>query len=94
MEAEVSAEVVEVERSRLEAERDAPATDAARPMPGKTYMLLHCDGMRVRPLISTGSNGLPVATMARPSVHSYACCGVHSDFAVGLDIGITTGESQ
>ena len=91
MEAEVSAEVVEVERSRLEAERDAPATDAARPMPGKTYMLLHCDGMRVRPLISTGSNGEPVATMARPSVHSYACCGVHSAFAVGFDIGITMG---
>ena len=68
MEAEVSAEMVE--RPRLEAERDAPATDAARPMPGKTYILLHCDGMRVRPLISTGSNGLPVATMARPSVHS------------------------
>jgi hypothetical protein len=26
-----------------------PATDAARPRPGKTYMLLHCDGMSVRP---------------------------------------------
>ena len=73
MEAEVSVEVVEmVERPRLEAERDAPATDAARPMPGKTYMLLHCDGISVLPLMVTGANGEPVATTAFPLVHSYA----------------------
>ena len=72
-----------------------PATEAARPTPGKMYMLLHWEGMKVRPSGSdTGAKGEPVATMARPSDHSYACCGVHSDFAVGLDIGITTGESQ
>lgn len=70
-----------------------PPTDAASPRPGKTYMLLHCDGMSVLPLISTGSKGDPVATMALPSVHSQAWRGVHSCFAVGFDMGMTTGVS-
>ena len=71
MEAEVSVEVVEAERSRLEAERDAPATDAARPMPGKTYMLLHCEGMSTLPSLCVyGGKGEPVATMAVPPLHS------------------------
>ena len=47
--------------------------------------------MSVFPLTSTGSNGEPVATMALPSVHSQAWRGVHSCFAVGLDMGITMG---
>mmetsp|Transcript_25742 Transcript_25742/g.60719 ORF Transcript_25742/g.60719 Transcript_25742/m.60719 type:complete len:338 (+) Transcript_25742:96-1109(+) len=72
---------------------EAPLTDVASPMPGNTYMLLHCDGVYVDPLSSTGSKGLPVATTARPSVHSYACCGVHSAMLVGLLIGMTIGRS-
>mmetsp|Transcript_6358 Transcript_6358/g.20017 ORF Transcript_6358/g.20017 Transcript_6358/m.20017 type:complete len:259 (-) Transcript_6358:770-1546(-) len=61
-------------------------------MPGKTYMLLHCDGTRVLPLYSTGANGDPVATMARPSVQWYACSAVHSALDVGFDIGMMIGR--
>jgi hypothetical protein len=31
--------------------RYLPATDAASPMPGNTYMLLHCEGVKVRPSV-------------------------------------------
>ena len=41
----------------------------------------------------TGSNGLPQANSARPSVHAYACSAVHSDFDVGLDSANTIGRS-
>ena len=56
-------------------------------------MLLHCDGFNVLPLIVTGSNGEPVATIALPPVHSYASCGVISHDDVGLDKGKTIGRS-
>jgi hypothetical protein len=40
-----------------------PDTLAARPIPGKIYMLLHCDGTSVLLLDNvTGAKGLPVAT--------------------------------
>jgi hypothetical protein len=40
-----------------------PETLAARPIPGKIYMLLHCDGTSVLLLDNvTGAKGLPVAT--------------------------------
>ena len=46
--------------------RRTPATEAASPMPGKTYMLLHWLGMIVRPsLPSTASKGEPVASVER-----------------------------
>ena len=43
------------------------------------------------PAYSTGENGLPVATSARPALHSIACSGVHSAIDVGLDRMNTTG---
>ena len=70
-----------------------PDTEAASPMPGKMYMLLHCDGIFTLPsAMVTGSNGDPVATTARPSVQAYACSGVHSALMVGLDMGMITGR--
>ena len=37
------------------------------------HILFICEGNIFFPLTSHGSNGLPVATTALPSVHSYAC---------------------
>lgn len=45
------------------------------------------------PLYSTGLNGLPVATSARPSVHSKISCGWASWRRVGLLSGRTIGRS-
>jgi len=46
-----------------------PETEAAKPIPGKMYILLHWEGMNVRPSAKvTGANGLPVASTAWPSV--------------------------
>ncbi|MNE67104.1 hypothetical protein D3C80_1626940 [compost metagenome] len=42
----------------------------------------------------TGSNGLPVATSALPSVQAIMSCGVASTRDVGLDSGITIGRAQ
>ncbi len=51
----------------------------------EVYMLLHWDGVRISPpASSTGPKGLPVATMARPSVYRYASSGVHSHLLGGL----------
>ena len=69
----------------------AAQTLAPSPTPGKIYMLLHCDGWNVFPPSVTGSKGLPVATIARPSVHVYASSGVISVAEVGFDSGITIG---
>mmetsp|Transcript_19486 Transcript_19486/g.54194 ORF Transcript_19486/g.54194 Transcript_19486/m.54194 type:complete len:258 (+) Transcript_19486:247-1020(+) len=78
--------------SILSVMRDTPETVAARPMPGKMYILLHWEGITVRPSSSfTGAKGLPEATTARPSVHLYACSAVHSDLDVGLLMGMMMG---
>src|SRR4029453_9286366 len=42
---------------------------------------------------STGRNGLPVATSARPSVHRIRSTGTASAFDVGLDSGMMTARS-
>ena len=65
----------------------ASDTMAPRPMPGNTYALLAC-GMRIaRPPISTGANGLPVATIARPSVQARMSDGRASVADVGFESG-------
>ena len=56
-------------------------------------MLLHWLGYRSCPFTGTGSNGEPVATMARPSVQLYASAGVTSQEEVGLERGKTMGRS-
>ena len=48
-------------------------------------MLLHWLGYRSCPFTCTGSNGLPVATMARPSDQAYASAAVSSAEDVGFD---------
>ena len=68
-------------------------TLAPRPKPGKMYMLLHWLGYRSWPFTGTGSNGEPVATMARPSDHAYASAAVSSADDVGLDKGKIIGVS-
>src|SRR5215217_881031 len=45
------------------------------------------------PPYSTGPNGLPVATSARPSVHRIRSAGTASAFDVGLDSGMMIGRS-
>src|SRR5215213_3283087 len=45
------------------------------------------------PPYSTGSNGLPVATSARPSVHRIRSAGTASALDVGLDSGMMIGRS-
>ena len=48
----------------------ARTTIVPRPSPGKISALFDCPITYVTPLYVTGSNGLPVATNALPSVHS------------------------
>ncbi len=74
--------------------RVARQTRAPSPMPGNTYMLLHCEAARVRPSISRVGKGLPVATRPRPWVAVQTSSGVHSQQLVGLESGITTGCGQ
>jgi hypothetical protein len=47
----------------------------------------------VRPQWTTGSDGLPVATIARPSDHRIASAAVHSLLLGGFDSGNTIGRS-
>jgi hypothetical protein len=47
----------------------------------------------LRPPWCTGSNGLPVATIARPSDQRIASSAVHSHFDVGFDSGKISGRS-
>jgi len=56
-------------------------------------MLFDCEIVCTVPSISTGANGLPVATMARPSVHVSTSEGTASHLLVGFDSAITTGRS-
>src|SRR5512140_1367289 len=67
-------------------------TVSPRPTPGKMNALFPCPIRNCLPRYETGANGLPVATMARPSDHRTASFGVHSDFAVGLDSGKMIGR--
>src|SRR6185295_5769685 len=55
--------------------------------------LLHCPMRKVRPLRTTAGNGLPLATIARPSDQATACSAVHSLLLVGFDSGNTIGRS-
>ena len=43
-------------------------------------------------LNAAGWSPLPLATMARPSDHRYACSAVHSDLLVGLESGKMIGR--
>ncbi len=73
--------------------RRAPLIVRPRPTPGNTKELLHCP-MRWRlPSTTTGSNGLPVATIARPSDQRSASSGVTSVFEVGFESGSTIGRA-
>ncbi len=57
-------------------------------------VVFDCDGVLIEPSArATGSKGEPVATMARPSDHSYASSGVISQEEVGFESGITIGRS-
>ena len=56
--------------------------------------LLTCEMRTMRPSISTGGNGLPVPTSARPSVHRKRSAGVASAFDVGFDSGKMIGPSR
>ena len=69
----------------------APAMIAASPTPGKMNALLACPIWRVVPSTTTGSNGLPVATSARPSVHARTWAGVASQREVGFESGRMIG---
>src|SRR5512134_1959359 len=71
----------------------APTAIAPSPTPGKMYELFPWRGTNLRPAISTGSNGLPDANNARPSLHRYACGAVHSAFDVGFDSAKMIGRS-
>ena len=71
--------------------RRAPATIAPRPTPGKMKALLAWPMIRTPSAVSTGANGLPVATRARPSVQSRTWAGVASVREVGLESGKMIG---
>ena len=45
------------------------------------------------PSWTTSAKGLPVATIARPPVHSIASEGEHSDLLFGFESGMTIGRS-
>ena len=68
-------------------------THRPSPTPGKMNALFPCPMRYVRPRWTTGSNGLPVATIARPSDHPIASSAVHSLLLVGFDSGNTIGRS-
>src|ERR1039458_10722459 len=56
-------------------------------------MLLHWAIGIFRPAKSTGANGEPVATIARPSVHRTKSSGTASHRSVGFDGGKMIGRS-
>ena len=74
--------------------RLASLISTPRPTPGNTNALLHWPMTCLWPLYTTGSNGEPVATRARPSECSKASDGVHSALLVGLLRGKMMGRSQ
>ena len=61
------------------------------PRPGNTKTLFACPTSCRTPAWSTGPNGDPVATSARPSVQARMSAGVASAFDVGLDSGMISG---
>src|SRR3954451_11612979 len=73
--------------------RCARATVTPSPSPGNTSALLAWAMRYVRPPWTTGGNGLPVATRARPSVQRIRSAGSASAFEVGLDSGMMIGRS-
>src|SRR5437762_1344313 len=71
----------------------ASVTSAPSPTPGKTKALLAWPIRWVRPATSTGANGLPEATSARPPVQARMSAGMASLWLVGLDSGSTSGRA-
>ena len=51
------------------------------------------DAMQTAAVDATGANGLPVATIARPSDQRTACSAVHSLLLVGFESGNTIGRA-
>ncbi len=80
-----------VEKHPVGRPRATRPTESPSPIPGKMKTLLPWPIRCCRPLNSTGANGLPVATIARPSDHRIACSAVHSLFVVGFDSGKING---
>ena len=78
----------------LSVTRVARATVTPRPRPGNTNALFACAIRYVAPPYSTGANGLPVATSARPSVQRIRSAGTASALEVGLDSGMMIGRSS
>ena len=72
---------------------EAPDTIAPRPTPGKMNTLFAWPISTRRPSTETGSNGEPVATMARPPVQARQSAGVASAEEVGFDSGRIVGTS-
>ena len=72
------------------------ASDDDRPearCPGTRRRCSPAGSGRATPPISTGGNGLPVATIARPPVQARMSAGRASVFAVGFESGRTIGRS-
>ena len=69
------------------------AAIAPSPTPGKMNTLLAWPISRRTPSTSTGSNGEPVATTARPAVQRRMSAGVASALDVGLESGMTIGRA-
>ena len=63
------------------------------PIPGNTKTLFAWLIRRGEPFTVTGSNGLPVATKALPSLQRKISSGNASEIDVGFDIGKMTGAS-
>ena len=55
--------------------------------------LFPCPGVNVLPLYVTGAKGLPLAKIALPLLHVYACSAVHSEWEVGFEYGKIIGHS-
>ena len=45
----------------------------------EAHLLLHCEDEMTLPPTSTSGKGEPLANMARPPVHRWACSALHSD---------------
>ena len=73
--------------------RLARDTATPSPRPGKTSALLAWAMTYRWPSWSTGGNGLPVATRARPSVQRSRSSGSASHLEVGFDSGRMIGRS-
>ena len=69
------------------------ASEMRHLLEGKMNELLICEMRTSLPFTSTGSNGLPVPTSARPLVQRNRSAGLASDFEVGFESGNMMGRS-